>query len=122
MKTPSFLIHDSALLSSKLFPLGICRRDNVDQLRQIASALGGKDLLKYCNRINVTLSPELKEAVVDYQHRKPWSSFISHGCPIPDQYAFDLLDKLLVYDHSKRLTAAEAMNHSFFDDVRCKDR
>lgn len=114
-------MHDSALVGSNLFSLGIFRRDNIDQLRQIASVLGGKDLLKYCNRINVTLSSELEKIVADYEHRKPWSSFVSQDCPIPDQCAFDLLDKLLVYDHTMRLTAAEAMNHTYFDDVRCSE-
>jgi casein kinase II subunit alpha len=97
------------------------RRDNVDQLRQIASILGGTDLLEYCNKLNVTLSPELNEAVRNYQARRPWLTLVSHGCPAPERQALDLIDKLLVYDHTQRLTAAEAMNHSYFDDVRCFD-
>ena len=32
--------------------------------------------------------------------------------------AIDLLDKLLVYDHKKRLTCKEAMQHPYFDPVR----
>lgn len=31
---------------------------------------------------------------------------------------FDLLDKLLRYDHQERLTAREAMAHPYFDKVR----
>lgn len=34
--------------------------------------------------------------------------------------AIDLLDKLLVYDPYSRLTAQEAMNHSYFDTIRKK--
>jgi casein kinase II subunit alpha len=30
----------------------------------------------------------------------------------------DLLNKLLVYDHAKRLTAKEAMKHPFFDELK----
>jgi casein kinase II subunit alpha len=32
--------------------------------------------------------------------------------------AIDLLDKLLVYDHEKRLSAKEALSHNFFEEVR----
>jgi casein kinase II subunit alpha len=30
----------------------------------------------------------------------------------------DFLDKLLAYDHQKRLTAKEAMDHPYFDPIR----
>lgn len=32
--------------------------------------------------------------------------------------ALDLLNKLLVYDHDKRITAKEALYHPFFDSVK----
>ena len=31
---------------------------------------------------------------------------------------FDLLTKMLKIDHTERITAQEAINHSFFDSVR----
>ena len=34
------------------------------------------------------------------------------------QEVIDFLDKLLVYDHQKRLTAKEAQAHPYFDPVR----
>ncbi|KNC51548.1 CMGC/CK2 protein kinase [Thecamonas trahens ATCC 50062] len=34
--------------------------------------------------------------------------------------ALDLLDRVLVYDHTNRLTAAEAMRHPYFDEVRSR--
>ena len=47
--------------------------------------------------------------------KQPWSRFVT-----PDNRAnvssdgIDLLDKLLRYNHQERLTAAEALAHSFF--------
>ena len=35
-----------------------------------------------------------------------------------DPEALDLLEKLLIVDHRERITAAEALNHSFFKLVR----
>jgi serine/threonine protein kinase len=38
--------------------------------------------------------------------------------PMPSPEGLDLLSKLLIYDHSQRLTAKQAMQHTFFDKVR----
>jgi serine/threonine protein kinase len=38
--------------------------------------------------------------------------------PMPSPEGLDLLSKLLIYDHSQRLTAKQAMQHMFFDKVR----
>ena len=35
-----------------------------------------------------------------------------------DEHAFDLLKKLLTIDHEERITAKEALAHSFFDPIR----
>lgn len=32
--------------------------------------------------------------------------------------AVDLLEKLLTFDHAERITAAEALNHKYFEAVR----
>lgn len=37
---------------------------------------------------------------------------------IPSEDGIDLLSKLLIYDHTNRLTAKQAMDHKFFDSVR----
>lgn len=49
------------------------------------------------------------------QTRKRWEQFIqSENQHLVSPEALDLLDKLLRYDHQQRLTAAEAMRHSYF--------
>jgi casein kinase II subunit alpha len=50
--------------------------------------------------------------------RKPWQNFVNQD---NERYisneAIDFLDKLLVYDHQKRLTPTEAMKHPYFMPV-----
>jgi serine/threonine protein kinase len=44
----------------------------------------------------------------------PWSEI----CKIHDSLAFDLLDKMLELDHTKRISATDALSHPFFDEIR----
>jgi len=102
-------------------------KDNVDQLGKIVAVLGPNDLLDYCDRVGVELTPELEASVSKYAPkagpdgtRRPWHHFVGGACPMPGDDALDLLTRLLVYDHSRRLTAREAMAHPFFDEVRTR--
>lgn len=53
--------------------------------------------------------------------KKPWTWFIkgdNQEFATPD--ALDLIDKMLVYDHTERILPKEAMQHKFFDPVRAE--
>jgi len=54
-----------------------------------------------------------------YRHsRKRWERFIhSENEHLVSSEALDFLDKLLRYDHQDRLTAGEAMEHSYFCEL-----
>jgi len=95
-----------------------CGKDNVDQLVKIARVLGTDDLHAYLHRHELRLDPEISAALSRHP-KKPWSKFISpsnhHLC---SHLALDLLDKMLVYDHNKRILPREALAHPFFDAVR----
>lgn len=107
-------------------------RDNVDQLLKIACVLGTDDLISYfCQKRNIPFTQEIDQALFPRQQqitsqplpqgqRKSWIPFIPKGIPFDKNYrqGLDLLDKLLVYDHERRLNAREAMGHVFFDEVR----
>lgn len=44
----------------------------------------------------------------------PWSEL----CKVKDPDGFDILDKMLELDHTKRISAANSLLHPFFDSVR----
>ncbi|KAK3829171.1 MAG: casein kinase II catalytic subunit [Benniella sp.] len=94
--------------------------DNNDQLVKIAMVLGTEDLFKYLDKYAIELD-EHHEVPNDYIPRTSWKDFV-----VPDNQhlvtdaALDLLGKLLRYDHQERLTAAEAMDHAYFDPVRAR--
>jgi len=96
-------------------------RDNYDQLVRIAKVLGTDALIEYLNKYKLTLDPQYEGLIGTYP-RKAWKKFVTaenqHLC---SEEALDLLDKLLVFDHQKRVTAKEAMAHAYFAPVRKKE-
>jgi casein kinase II subunit alpha len=92
--------------------------DNYDQLVRIAKVLGTSELYAYLDKYGITLDSNFQQLIGTHM-RKPWKRFITPDnkhLATPD--AIDLLDKLLRYDHQERLTAREAMAHSYFNPVR----
>ena len=50
--------------------------------------------------------------------RKPWRAFVTdENRHMVSREAFDLLSKMLKYDHTERITAKDAMEHPYFKDV-----
>ncbi|XP_012791088.2 casein kinase II subunit alpha-like [Sorex araneus] len=91
--------------------------DNDDQLLKIANVLGTKDFYNYINKYKILLDPHFK-VMLGTQPRKHWGCFVhSENQHLVSPEAFDILDKLLVYDHQSRLTAREAMEHPYFCTV-----
>lgn len=91
---------------------------NTNQLVKIAQVLGTDDLHSYLKKYDAQLPSEYFNVLGVYP-RKPWSSFItSENKSFAIPKVIDLIDKLLKYDHLERLTAQEAMDHPYFDDVR----
>jgi len=92
--------------------------DNYDQLVKIAKVLGTDDLFEYIQQYNMTLDPRYDDLLGRHM-RKPWSRFVTADVQhLVTEEGLDFLDKLLVYDHMRRLTAQEAMEHPFFAPVR----
>ncbi|KAL6132694.1 hypothetical protein ACLB2K_064933 [Fragaria x ananassa] len=92
--------------------------DNNDQLVKIAKVLGTDELDAYVNEYDLEFDPELDE-LVGRHSRKPWSKFINADNEhLVSPEAMDFVDRLLRFDHQDRLTAREAMSHSYFSQVR----
>jgi casein kinase II subunit alpha len=95
----------------------------MDQLGKIVSMLGTSDLHAYIAKSKIKMTPEIRKVIAKCTlqggAKKEWISLASPDYS-PSAESLDLLSKLLVYDHETRLTAKQAMQHSFFDSVRAK--
>ncbi|KAH8104098.1 kinase-like protein [Cristinia sonorae] len=89
-------------------------RDNEDQLLRILKVLGTDSFERYLEKYGLFIQTDNRALLQSYP-KVPFSAF---GSPTISREALDLLDKLLRYDHWERLTAAEAVGHTYFNNVR----
>lgn len=93
-------------------------KDNIDQLVKITNVLGTADLYAYLEKFKIKLDPNDFSPLVP-KTKKEWSTFVTmENAALCSRDSIDLLSKMLVYDHTKRLSAAEAMNHPYFDSLK----
>lgn len=91
-------------------------KDNNEHLIKIAKILGTDELLSYIEKYEITLDNHLYEQLGKHA-KKPWKSFInSTNQYLCNDSALDLLSKMLVYDHSTRISAHDALKHPFFTE------
>ena len=92
--------------------------DNRDQLVKLAKVLGTEDLNTYLRKYGLVLD-SLFVSAIGRHSKKAWTRFINRdNRHLVSQDALHLLDRMLVYDHAKRITAADALKHCYFDPVR----
>jgi len=93
-------------------------RDNDDQLVKIAKVLGTEELTAYLDKFQLVLDAQFDDILGTYP-RRSWESFVTPtNKHLVSDEAIDLLGKLLVFDHQKRLTPQEAMAHPYFEPIR----
>jgi len=93
---------------------------NGNQLDAIAGIMGTVDLLQYASKYQDKMDFKYLKFVGDHK-KVNWKDFVDRSNEdLVDNEGLDLLGKLLVIDHTKRITAKEAMEHKFFDEI--KDR
>ncbi|KAK3067534.1 Casein kinase II subunit alpha' [Teratosphaeriaceae sp. CCFEE 6253] len=91
---------------------------NSDQLVKIAKVLGTEDLFDYLDKYDIELDAQYDDILGRFP-KKSWHAFVTQeNQRFVSNDALDFLDKLLRYDHQERLTAKEAMGHSYFAPVR----
>ena len=89
-------------------------------LRAVAEVLGSKDITEYTSKYNLRvpcrgLSSGLGHTpLCTTEKAKTKGAHTGRACKALDTKGLDLLRSLLVIDHSKRLTAAEALHHPYF--------
>merc|ERR1712183_588589 len=91
--------------------------DNYDQLVKIARVLGYEGLHAYLNKYQLELDQNFDELLERFPV-KPWGKFVTPECQaVAHHDAIDLLDKMLVYDHSQRILPQETFSHPYFEPV-----
>jgi len=97
-------------------------RDNYDQLVKIAKVLGTNDLIAYLEKYDLTLDSHFDGLLGRYA-KKSWKRFVTEeNKHLVSDEAIDLLDRMLQYDHQRRPTAKEAMEHPYFAQIRQEQR
>ena len=89
---------------------------NQDQLVKIALLFGYEEIEKFLNKYqgDCFLASKIKNKMKDYA-KKSWDEYINEKNKyLISEDALDLLNKLLEIDHQKRITAKDALNHSYF--------
>ncbi|KAK5080417.1 Casein kinase II subunit alpha' [Lithohypha guttulata] len=94
------------------------RYNDVNQLIKIAEVLGTRDLFDWLDEYEIIL-PDTFSNVTSWYERKSWPEFVNErNRQRVNDDVFDLLSKILIYDHKKRLSARDALSHPYFDPVR----
>jgi len=100
-------------------------RNNYDQLVQIIKVLGGDDFYHYVDKYKIRLDDKL-QAILDRiprTSRKSWEKFVTaQNQHFTSELAFDLLDRMLLFDHEARILPSEALQHPYFSPVKADDR
>jgi len=92
--------------------------DNTDQLVRIVRVLGTDELQEYLHKYNIKLGRQF-DGVIGRHARKPWDSFVAVRCQhLISAEALDFVNQLLQYDHQDRPTAADAMEHPYFEPLK----
>ncbi|OIR58027.1 MAG: casein kinase II subunit alpha [Amphiamblys sp. WSBS2006] len=93
-------------------------RDNADQLKKIVAVLGTEKLGKYLRKYRIAMTREIEELAGYSSRGRAFGSFINDSNrETATAEALDLMSRVLCYDHQERLTAREAMEHSYFAGI-----
>lgn len=92
--------------------------DNDKVLLNIINTLGTDEFFDYLSKFQIPIDGKL-ERMIEKANKKPWSRFITQeNKHLVSEDAFNLLDKVLTYNHYFRLLPKEIMSHSYFEPVR----
>ena len=92
---------------------------NVDEMvADIVSLCGLETTVNYVEKYGLSV-PEMSITMFPANPNPSWNRvFGLVRSSKKDENAFDLLKKLLTIDHEDRITAKEALKHTFFDLIR----
>lgn len=93
-------------------------RDNYDQLVKIARVLGTENLFAYLDKYGLELDAHF-DGILGRHPRRPFSKFVTvENNHLVSKDVIDLIDRMLIYDHSSRILPKEAMCEPYFRTLR----
>ena len=96
----------------------IFQKRSREQLDTVAKVLGTVKLRQYADKFKEQMDLKQLDGLPEYK-KVPFTSFINgQNAHLVDSSVIDLLEKMLTYDHTRRITAAEALMHPYFAEVR----
>mmetsp|Transcript_47358 Transcript_47358/g.146101 ORF Transcript_47358/g.146101 Transcript_47358/m.146101 type:complete len:384 (-) Transcript_47358:463-1614(-) len=91
---------------------------NEDMLDQIAKVTGTAAIVEYTQSLGLPMTNIPEWYLTRPLPKRPLSSYASSKTPLATPEVIDLLDKMFIVDHRRRITAREALAHPYFDPVR----
>lgn len=81
--------------------------------------IGSEHVHAYVDKFeHITLSSYFKQNLINYKP-KHWSKYVNNSNEeLVCDASFDLMSKMLLIDHTERISAKEAIMHPYFDSVR----
>ena len=96
----------------------VLKKRSRQQLKVIAKVLGTLKLRQYADKFRDEMDLSQLDKIREYK-KVPFVDFVNEqNYHLVDLSLIDLLEKMLIYDHTRRITAAEALMHPYFDEVR----
>ena len=89
-----------------------------DQLESIAKIMGTLKLKQFANKFKDLMGLTQLDGIADYPKMSFEELITEKNSHLVDPNVIDLLEKMFTYDHTKRIAAAEALMHPYFDEVR----
>lgn len=78
--------------------------------------LGAREYFDYLQRNGLTVDESIRTRTFGNE-KVDWPNFITTGNKdLSSMEAYDLLDRLLVYEPGDRITAKEALDHEYFNN------
>jgi len=93
-----------------------------EQLEVIMRIRGSEELREYAEKYRERMGMEVVNNIGIYE-KVSFETFINEeNKHLVDDDVIDLLEKMLEYDHIKRVTASEALKHKYFDEIRLEKK
>jgi casein kinase II subunit alpha len=103
------------ILAEMLFDVGFIKGGTPEEvIGSIAHLWGRETIYKYCERYGIELPESFVDPVGEAENGR-WDTLVGLMRPsVRDRDAIDLVKRLLTVDHGERITARDALRHSFF--------